>query len=108
MRGSVCEAREFLILYLFFDLLCYYDPHAIINPTPIQERKVRLGHKFKNKNELFRVLTYSKFSKEENDKIVGTGNCPHLTPRILPDMDNGNEEPVYVSFFEIQENIFLV
>jgi hypothetical protein len=52
-------------------LLCSYDHHATSNPTTIQERKVRLGHKFKNKNELFRVLTYSKFSKEENDKMVG-------------------------------------
>lgn len=48
-----------------------------MDPTKIQELEERLGHKFKNKKELYRALTHSTFSKEENDKKVGVRDCPH-------------------------------
>jgi ribonuclease-3 len=52
--------------------------HSIImDRAKIQELEKRLGHKFKNKKELYRALTHSTFSKEENDKKVGARDCPH-------------------------------
>jgi len=39
-----------------------------MDTAKIQELEKSLGHTFKNKKELYRALTHSTFSKEENDK----------------------------------------
>jgi ribonuclease III len=43
----------------------------------IQELEEHIGHKFTNRNELYRALTHSTFSKEEKDKKAGARECPH-------------------------------
>nr|WP_321353017.1 ribonuclease III domain-containing protein [uncultured Methanoregula sp.] len=43
----------------------------------IQKLEKRLGYEFKNRNELYRALTHSTFSKEEKEKKGGARLCPH-------------------------------
>jgi len=56
----------------------------------------------------FEFLPIRSSQKRKMTKWLGHEIVHIGPPRIPPDMNNSNEEPVYVSFFEIQENIFLV
>jgi ribonuclease-3 len=43
----------------------------------IQDLEDRLGHRFKDRKELYRALTHPTFSKEEKEKKIGARDCPH-------------------------------
>lgn len=48
-----------------------------MDPDKIKDLEDRLGHTFKDKNELYRALTHSTFSKEEKERPIGARECPH-------------------------------
>ena len=48
-----------------------------MDPAKIKKLENRLGHSFKDKNELMRALTHPSFSKEEREKRIGARDCLH-------------------------------
>ncbi|MGA2121383.1 MAG: ribonuclease III domain-containing protein [Methanoregula sp.] len=48
-----------------------------MDPAKIQELEDRLGYSFKNRNESYRALTHSTFSKEEKERKIGARDCPY-------------------------------